>query len=250
MKNNINILELFPSDGQTIPRSSDYLFIIKLLSHSQKGKRRKYFSLFFDEASSKSFYLREEFNKKYYHPIKNNRVEILDCWRFKCNIRCNKILNKFIKKYYGLRVSIINSKKGFVSFRRIMFQDMIIIDENNKFINSNYIKLNNSMKYPVKLKDDLIIDRMVDYRDLVVDNIELEKIFDKEKYSLCPIDGIVVPVFIKVNSLPQPVTEKEKEIGVRVWVAPAEWKSKVCPFCLFCFSEKYDGGIGFQLKRV
>ena len=226
------------------------MFIIKLLSHSKTNKRRTYFSLFFDEASSKNFYLREDFNKKYYHPIKNNRVEILDCWKLKCNIRCNKILSKFIKKYYHSRVFIRNVKRRCIFFHKVIFQDMVIIDENNKFIQNNYIKLNNSMKYPIKLKDDLIIDRIIDYRDLIVNNLELERIFDKKKYSLCPIDGVVVPIFINTKSLPEPVTEKDIERGYRLYTGDAEWKDKVCPFCLFTFSQEYNGSIGFSIRRV
>lgn len=228
MNNNEYILELFPIDGQTIPRSSDYLFIIKLLSHSPKYKRRNYFSLFFDENSFKNFYLREDPNKKYYHPVENNRVEILDHWKFKWNIRYNKTLNKFIKRYYDARIFIRNIKKSSNCFYRVTFQDIIICDGNEMIINDNYKKLNNSMKYPIKLKDDLIIDHIADYWDLVIHNLEVEKISDNEKYNLCPMDGVVVPARISIKS------------PLETWrmLCGREWELKVCPSCLFTFSEE------------
>ena len=216
-----DIVRLQTNDHTRLTETRDYLFLLELLRRHRPDW--KYYTTLSEDHFKARFFLAEDRDGRFFHPLTGQEVFGNGHWQIKERIRPKKVRDHFFARYRWrdwLQAGIAPDET--------IRAGRLIIWKGGKFKRIRQLIFSLSRRYPLGGRLDQLIESPEAYLQHVAELIEEASESHRQDRYFCPLDGVVKPIEIVSSS---PAWTWDELCG-------REWTSEVCPHCLFGFSTR------------
>jgi hypothetical protein len=210
--------QLQSGDRRPLTKTADWRFLLALLRCQRPDW--KYYATFMDAATAARFFLAEDRNGGFHHPLTAEPIDVRPKWSLKERIRARRVSDRFFGRY-GLRASL-HADAGFDETVQV---GRMTVRRSGRTRWLRHLLFSLTRRYPLGGRLDDLIESREGHLDRVAPVLAAATARERNDRNFCPLDGVVKPIEIHERS--PDWTWRE--------VCGRQWTYEVCPHCLFSF---------------